>query len=57
VRLVEPRTAYALIHEQVHFAIAEHAARMLTEGMRAKRRVIRDAAGGRQAAPVAVARR
>jgi hypothetical protein len=42
--------AYALLHEQVHFAISEHAARMLTEEMRSKGRVIRGYGPTRDAA-------
>jgi hypothetical protein len=42
--------AYALMHEQVHFAIAEYAARTLTQEMRTKKRVIRGNGPSRDAA-------
>jgi len=34
-------TAYALVHEQVHFAIVEYAARVLTQEMRTDNRMVR----------------
>jgi hypothetical protein len=42
--------AYALLHEQVHFAIAEYAARTLTAEIRGKGRAIRGYGATRDAA-------
>jgi hypothetical protein len=49
--------SYALLHEQVHFAIAEHAARELTQAMRRDARVVRGYGSSRDQARSALEQR